>query len=153
MFKEFHRVSNNIIGLLHLMSRMKNKWFNSIAIISLIALPLQAYAEQKEKKSGLFSLSLTELLKVRVVSASKTKQKVSDAPSIINVITADEIQKIGANSLFDVLSIVPGFTPIRQLKSDRVMVVRGLALKDGVLVLIDGVPVNDAFAGIVLEKG
>ncbi|TQV77502.1 TonB-dependent receptor [Aliikangiella marina] len=95
----------------------------------------------------LLDLSLADLLKVQVSTASKSTQSISDAPSIINVITEAEITDLGLDTLSDALSLIPGISPIQQLKSDRVLVVRGLALKDGVLILIDGVPVNDAFDG------
>jgi len=123
------------------------KLLSRVALFGAIALAFNSNAESEDKNKKLFSLNLEQLLNVKVTSASKTSQKVSIAPSIISVITADEINRMGAVSLIDVLNIIPGFTPLKQLKSDRVMVVRGLALKDGVLVLIDGVPVNDAFDG------
>ncbi len=116
-------------------------------LLSLLLIPTYTSAKEDIDKNSLLSMSLKDLLKVRVTTASKQTQKVADAPSIISVITAVEISQLGANSLLDLLNIIPGFTPLRQLKSDRLMVVRGLALKDGVLVLIDGVPVNDAFDG------
>jgi iron complex outermembrane receptor protein len=119
----------------------------STALIGTSLLPIGVIAQTSKSDNDLFSLTLKELLNLTVTSATKQNQAVSDAPSIINVITASEITKMGASSLTDVLRVIPGFTPLTQLKSDRIMAVRGLALKDGVLVLIDGVPVNDAFDG------
>jgi len=108
-----------------------------------------AVAETSKKTSSddYLSLTLQELLNTKVVTSTKTEQTTSQAPAIISVITAKEIKQMGANTLAEVLAIVPGFTPLSQIKSDRLMLVRGLSLKDGVLVLIDGVTVNDAFEG------
>jgi outer membrane receptor for ferrienterochelin and colicin len=103
--------------------------------------------EQIDYGDDYLSLSLQELLNTKVITSTKTAQKTSEAPAIISVITAKEIRQMGANTLTEVLTIVPGVTPLTQIKSDRLMVVRGLSLKDGVLVLIDGVPVNDTFDG------
>jgi iron complex outermembrane receptor protein len=105
------------------------------------------YAKEPEEPIDLFSLSLEDLLTIKVTSASKQSQEISDAPSIINVITSKEITQMGATSLIDILAVVSGFTPLKQLKSERILAVRGVALRDGVLVLIDGVNVNDAFDG------
>ena len=52
---------------------------------------------------------------------------------------------MGASTLNHVLSIIPGFTPLVPLKSDRLMVV---IYKKVFLVLIDDVTVNDAFDDI-----
>ena len=44
-----------------------------------------------------------------VTIASKMGEDVSKAPSIITVITAEEIENMGARTLTDILLIVPGF--------------------------------------------
>lgn len=95
----------------------------------------------------MFALTIEQLLDVDVTIASKTAQKQSMAPSIISVLSAQEIASLGATTLAQALRLLPGFTPITQLKGDRIMTVRGLALRDGVLVLIDGSVVNNAFDG------
>lgn len=127
--------------------KLPSIWLVSTTLFGICYMPIETHAENTKTETDLYSLSLKELLKIKVSSASKQEQAIADAPSIINVITAHEIAQLGASNLMDVLSIIPGFTPLRQLKSDRIMVVRGLALNDGILVLIDGVPVNDAFDG------
>ncbi len=48
--------------------------------------------------SGLIDLSLEELMQIEVITTSKTDQNIHDAPGIISVITAKEIQKFGANN-------------------------------------------------------
>jgi outer membrane receptor protein involved in Fe transport len=57
-------------------------------------------------------LSLEELVNVKVdsvFSASKYEQKVTEAPSAVSIVTADEIQKFGYRTLADVLRGVRGF--------------------------------------------
>lgn len=100
-----------------------------------------------EPVDTLFELSLDELVNTRVTIATRHAQKNSEAASIVTVLNGTRIRDSGATTLFQLLSTVPGFTPIQQISSERLMVVRGFGLKDGVLVQIDGVTVNDAFAG------
>jgi len=57
-------------------------------------------------------MSLEDLMNVEVDSvygASGYKQKVSDAPASITIITADEIRRHGYRTLADILRNVPGF--------------------------------------------
>ncbi len=54
-------------------------------------------------------LSLEALLSLRISLASRTEQTLAEAPSVVSVITAQDIQQMGARSLEDVLRTVPGF--------------------------------------------
>jgi len=81
-----------------------------------------------------------------VYGASKFQQKVTEAPSSVTIITADEIQKYGYRTLSDVLQSVPGF----YVTNDRNYSYIGM---DGIsrptdynthlLTLIDGHRIND----------
>src|SRR5437867_12363531 len=56
-------------------------------------------------------ISLEELLKMEipvVEGASKYKQKITEAPSSVTIITADEVKKYGHRTLADILRSVPG---------------------------------------------
>ena len=120
----------------------------SIKCVLLILSIQSAHAFVPEKDDAdILGLSLEQLLKLKVSTASKTEQSISDAPSIISVITADELKELGVKTLAEALLTTPGITFVEQEKGDQVMVVRGIGLKDGVLVLFDGAPVNDAFDG------
>ncbi len=58
------------------------------------------------KKTELFDLSLEELMKITI--ATKTEMISEEAPSIVSVITANEIKNMGARNLEDVLRTVVG---------------------------------------------
>lgn len=77
----------------------------------------------------LAKMSLEDLMNLKVVTASKTIQKTSEAPAIVTVITADDIQKLGATSLEDLLRIVPGFDSMKRAEVPTINYsVRGLPL-------------------------
>ncbi|MCW9015709.1 MAG: hypothetical protein OQJ89_01960, partial [Kangiellaceae bacterium] len=54
---------------------------------------VHAFAPKKDN-ADILELSLDQLLKLKVSTASKTEQSISDAPSIISVITAKELQEL-----------------------------------------------------------
>jgi outer membrane receptor for ferrienterochelin and colicins len=89
-------------------------------------------------------------MNVEVYSASKHLQSVSDAPSSVTVVTADEIQKYGYRTLADILESVRGFY-ITYDRDYSFVGVRGFGrLGDSnnrLLVLIDGHRINDNVFG------
>ncbi len=98
---------------------------------------------------ALKKLSLEELGQVEVVvfGASQHEQRVSEAPSSVTVITADEIREYGFRTLAEVLNSVSGF----DLRNDRnfsTIGIRGFGLPGDFntrfLVLIDSHRTNDA---------
>src|SRR5882724_4184216 len=52
-------------------------------------------------------LTLEELMNVEVTTASKSREKQSDAPAIVEVLTRDELTRFGGTTLEDVLTRVP----------------------------------------------
>ncbi len=81
-----------------------------------------------------------------VIAAAKHEQPVSDAPSFVTVITADDIQKYGYNTLADALRGVAGMFVINDRNYEN-LGVRGF-LRTGdyttrVLVLVNGHTTND----------
>jgi len=81
-----------------------------------------------------------------VIAAAKHEQLVSDAPSFVTVINADDIQRYGYNTLADALRSVAGMF-VTNDRNYEYLGVRGF-LRTGdyisrVLVMIDGHPMND----------
>lgn len=96
------------------------------------------------------SMSIEELMELEVqtvVSASRYRQKVSDAPASITIITAEDIRKYGYRTLADVLRSVRGFYTTYDRTYDY-LGVRGFGrLGDRntrILLLVDGHRLNDA---------
>ncbi len=89
---------------------------------------------------------LESQLNEMVVSSTKTAQRATQAPAVITVIKADEIQARGYTSLADVLRSVPGFYDIYDFTTHNVGIrgVNGGVRASGnvVKLMIDGQPVS-----------
>ena len=81
-----------------------------------------------------------------VYGASKYEQKVSEAPSSVTVITADEIRKYGYRTLAELLRSVPGFY-VNYDRNYHYVGTRGFRRPGDydtrVLLLVDGHRVNE----------
>ena len=101
-------------------------------------------------------LSLRDLLNVKVVTASKSAEKLSDAPGVISVVTKDEIKRFGGNTLKDILERVPSLSAQTAFFQDRSLIaVRGDQLKvtsGHVLVLINGRPDRESQEGGLMSE-
>lgn len=62
--------------------------------------------------NALFALSLEDLMDIEIVSASKRNQNITDAPSIVSVITETQIRERGYTSVAEALNSIAGFDVI-----------------------------------------
>ena len=67
-----------------------------------------AVSQSETPTEDLLDLSLYELMNVRVTTASRLSQKISEAPAAMSVVTAEDIRQSGATTLSEALSMVPG---------------------------------------------
>ncbi|OGR06097.1 MAG: hypothetical protein A2511_16600 [Deltaproteobacteria bacterium RIFOXYD12_FULL_50_9] len=116
-----------------------------LAVFCLVGTAPAGAAEQLAELD-LTSLSIEELMSIRVVSASKYEQTAAEAPSSVTVITADEIKHYGYRSLADVMRSIRGFS----VSYDRVysyLGVRGVGSigdwNSHVLLLVNGHRINE----------
>ena len=113
---------------------------------ALGALPAQANA--KTEPADLSSLPLEALMEIevpRVFGASKLEQKVTEAPSYVTIVTADEVKRYGYRTLADILASAPGLN-VSYDRNNTFLGARGVSLGDfnsRVLLLIDGHRVNN----------
>ena len=122
------------------------------ARIVLLLLPLwatQALAQETPSNESLTDLSIEELMSLRIQSvygASGFKQKVTEAPASVTVITSDDIQRYGYRTLADILRNVPGFY-VTYDRNYSYLGVRGFGLpgqyNNNIALLIDGHRLND----------
>jgi len=81
----------------------------SLLLLSFLACScLNAQTDTIPKVAELSELSLEDLMSIEVVTASKTEQKLIEAPSTMTVITARQIEERGYQQLEDVLRDLPG---------------------------------------------
>lgn len=96
-------------------------------------------------------LSLEELLEVRIVTiATGTAQKITEAAAVTTVITANDIEAMGATDLDDVLESVPGLHVARNsVTYSPIYTIRGIysEYNPEVLVLVNGLPINTIQTG------
>ncbi len=118
-----------------------------VMVVMLVSTGLSAPGQ--EKPPDLTQMSLDELMNVEVDSvygASKFLQKVTEAPSSVSIVTADEIQKYGYRSLPDILRSVRGFY-VSYDRNYSYLGVRGFSrpgdYNTRILLLVDGHRTND----------
>ncbi len=90
-------------------------------------------------------MSLEELINLPVVG-SRIRQKLSEAPADVSIVTRDEIKKYGYRTLADILKSERSF----YVRNDRIysyLGVRGFGrpgdYNSRILLLIDGIRIND----------
>lgn len=97
--------------------------------------------------SELDQLVLEDLLALKVSSASRFSQASREAPANVTVITREAIREHAWHTLADLLDAIPGLF-VTTDRAYRYLGVRGFLrpadYNTNVLLLIDGIPVNDA---------
>lgn len=95
-------------------------------------------------------MNLEDLLKVKVVSASKSEETLSNAPATMIVFTKDDFDKRGYTELDQILDDLPGMDVVRSYGSDYFRNYwRGFRsdISDPFLVMIDGMDFNHLWYG------
>lgn len=131
-------------------SLCRRRTIRALLLVGALLLPHGGViAAEETTPSGLHTLSLEELLMIEVdtvTSASKYEQKVTEAPSAVTVITAEDIRTYGYRTLADILESVRGFF-ISYDRSYHSLGIRGFGRPGDrntrVLLLVDGHRVND----------
>jgi len=63
---------------------------------------------------NVYDLSLEELMKIKVSTAGKQEQQISEIPASVVLITREEIETYGYNTLEEILQSIPGFYMVEQ---------------------------------------
>ena len=96
---------------------------------------------EKNKDSGdPVALTLEELMEVPVTSVAKKRQKLSESPAAVTVISSEDIKRSGATSIPELLRSVPGLHVARIDSNKWAVSSRGFngRFSNKLLVLIDG---------------
>ena len=115
-----------------------------VTVSSAVLLATAAFA-QNDSQQGLGNMSIEDLMKIKVTSASKRTQSLDSAPVAISVITQSDIHRSGARTIVEALRLIPGVEIGRYTQNYYAVTVRGFNNPnfDGsngnkLLVLIDG---------------
>lgn len=150
----------------------KNKW---ILIVIFVSLPLFANDETKEERlNALMKLDIEELGEIEIKLddtfdifdgllrrqtvnvAAGVKQEASNAPAVTTVITAQDIEAMGARTLTEVLETVPNLHISYDFFNYAPMyVMRGIYsnFNPQILIMINGLPVKDLHSGNPSTRG
>lgn len=109
-----------------------------------------AYAEEvADDLDAMLELDLSDLTVVSV--ASKKEESTYDAPSVVSVVTKEDIRRYGSRNLIDVLNRMPSFQFTNgQFFQNISFQVRGQSnqhYSNRMLFLINGRPFRDSFSG------
>ncbi|MBE1299016.1 MAG: TonB-dependent receptor [Alteromonadaceae bacterium] len=118
---------------------------NITVAVAFISLPVAAQTTPKYKQ--LLAMDLGEMLKVEV--ATGTDKQLSEVPAVVSVITAEDIEAMGARTLAEAIERVPGLHVGASLnRLTTLFSVRGIFTDSTpqILVLIDGVDVSEMTA-------
>ena len=113
------------------------------------AISVQANDEVDRNKDGnerldrFLSLSLEALMETQVSISTQTKQALSRAPSVVSVITAQDIKATGATNLSEILQSVPGVYVRANLFGFRPQITLRGATPQQTLLMVNGVPMRD----------
>lgn len=124
---------------------MKNLHQKGFALIlSLFAVIQFSFGQDTTNVKDMYSMSLEDLMNIEINVASKNKTSIRESPGIITVISADQIQKMGARDLIDVLRMVPGVQFGTDVQGIVGVGIRGNWAHEGKMSLqIDGLEINE----------
>ncbi|MCS5596381.1 MAG: TonB-dependent receptor [Alphaproteobacteria bacterium] len=120
------------------------------AACAAILVSAPAFADEMSIQE-LMALDIEGLSQVQVSSASKRLEHVSEAPSVVSIVSEDDIKRYGAVNLHDVLNRVPSLQVLNSTANPNNMVTLRAASNqhypNRILFLIDGRPVRDSYGG------
>jgi len=110
-------------------------------------------AQDDVTAASLIDMDFEELVQmdIQVESAGKTRRRALDLPYAVHVVTQDTIRDSGAQSIPDVLRLVPGVTVEQLSTAEWAIGIRGANGRYSrfVLVMIDGrIAYNSVFSGV-----
>ena len=130
-------------------NRNRIKW--TALLYSACCLASASASADELSIQDLMALDIESLSKVEVVSASKRHENIFDAPSIMSVVSADEIERYGAINLHDVLNRVPSLQVLNSTANPNNTVSLRAATNqhypNRILFMLDGRPVRDSYGG------
>jgi iron complex outermembrane receptor protein len=119
-------------------------YLGHIAVVLLCV--AQLCAQKDENQPDLSSMSVEDLMNLQVTTAGKIEQKLSQIPSPVYVITAEDIRRSGLTSVPEALRLAPGVEVAQINSSTWAIAIHGFNSRyaNKLLVLVDGRTVYSA---------
>ncbi|MDB5972892.1 MAG: TonB-dependent receptor [Hydrocarboniphaga sp.] len=128
----------------------RQRWPRLTGVACLAAVACPVYAQALPASADLAQLPIEQLMDLEVSSASRFEQKISEAPSAVAVLTAGDFEAFGWRTLGEALASLPGLY-VNYDRNYAYLGARGFQrpgdYDSRFLLLIDGVPSNDAVYG------
>ncbi len=127
--------------------------------ILVLVLSEAAISASPSAMDDLFSLSLKELVNIRVTSATRHEESLDSVPASITVYSREQIRVLGIDRLTTLMNFVPGFQSQRSDTTSYAQTYSNRGVGDGgdgrnILVLLDGQRLNgDWGGGLYLANG
>ena len=104
--------------------------------------------------SGLLDIPLEQLGQIEITTAAKVPELLSKTSATVSVITASEIRRMGARTIYDALARLPGVNIGLSQFGDHFISIRGIRTNrsEKLLLLLDGHLLNEARSGSALSE-
>jgi outer membrane receptor protein involved in Fe transport len=125
-----------------LLHRIRHQTF--LFLLTSLVARAAAGDEPREGTGDFEQLSLDALLSPTITTATKSVRTLEQTPSIVTVFGREDIERLGARQLIDLLRYVPGFYEVGS-QLERNVAIRGIHASSPYhfVVLLDGLPMND----------
>jgi len=113
-------------------------------LLSCLLLPaFFTHASGDGEMDRFLSMSLEELMELKVSISTESEKRLTEAPSVVTVLTADDIKATGATNLVEILESVPGVhVRYSQFAFRPLVQFRGADARQ-TLLMLNGKPVRD----------
>ena len=127
----------------------------STVLAGCLALSFGADATEENNLDQLMSMTLQELLNLKVSVASIAPESVIDTPAIVSRYDKADLEKMGINTLKGMFNFVPGIIVQDSLIGAANVQIRGIdeAFNQKVLFLLDGVPYHQPSHSLIPMEG
>jgi outer membrane receptor for ferrienterochelin and colicins len=119
-----------------------------LCIAGLLCFSLSHAYAQQDQTDTLFMLSLEDLMKIEVTTASNKSEQLNKAPATIVVVSEKDIHDRGYLEFYDILNDLPGFDLQRAFGDDNYYLnPRGYRKSTGdvMLLMVDGIIMNHLY--------
>ncbi|AMO54829.1 hypothetical protein GZ77_24945 [Endozoicomonas montiporae] len=129
----------------------RRELISALLASAILLLSAPSIAAKKISNEALLSLSLEEVMNLKVTSVSRKSQRLMDSAASVYIITQDDIQRSGVTTIPDALRMVPGLQVAQMNSNTWSISARGFnyIFANKLLVMMDGRTIyNPLFSGV-----